>query len=341
MALKDIPDSRLLKILRWLPILILIIIVPLFLATFWRLWFFDIYVSGLPQILIITSGLYLLLAAFYLRFIIRDGWDQCLRIVGKADVSILLVGILLTLFLAVYSQQIINPLDLSRQNGESLKIGTYNKLYSNDDTLSGINYFISQRSDLVGLQEIQPSELELFRKGLGLEYSFVTDCDCSAEDTEIGLVSRFPIIEAYTIYEYANGGIIRAEIGVDQSSSLVVYVVHLTPPLSNSFYQRRQKAFDILTNALSEEDQEVVVMGDFNTTIYSPDLRDLLADTKDQLNYVVTNSFPRCSWFGFGDIACLRIDHIFAPKTTSLRDFQIGNNVGSDHRPLMAEITFD
>jgi endonuclease/exonuclease/phosphatase (EEP) superfamily protein YafD len=78
-------------------------------------------------------------------------------------------------------------------------------------------------------------------------------------------------------------------------------------------------------------------MGDFNTTVYSPDLQKFSNDTPSVRN-IVARPWPACSWFGYGELACARIDFVFAPAQSVPVALEVGDETSSDHRSVIAEI---
>jgi endonuclease/exonuclease/phosphatase (EEP) superfamily protein YafD len=84
----------------------------------------------------------------------------------------------------------------------------------------------------------------------------------------------------------------------------------------------------------------VVVVGDLNTTSWSPYFQDLLATSgllDSRRGFGVEASWPRAS------LALMRIpiDHCLVSPEVSVLDRWIGEDVGSDHRPIVVEFALE
>lgn len=80
----------------------------------------------------------------------------------------------------------------------------------------------------------------------------------------------------------------------------------------------------------------VVVMGDLNTTSWSPFFQDFLAESQlldSRRGFGVEASWP---WFSLR-VLRIPIDHCLASPDVSILNRRIGPNVGSDHRPLVVD----
>jgi endonuclease/exonuclease/phosphatase (EEP) superfamily protein YafD len=339
MALRDIPDEKLFIILRRLPQLIIFISLLLLIGMNSRVWLLEQFISLLPQVMIIVAGLFMLLFTFYGRFIIRDGWHRCKIILGKRDILSVSLSIFITSIVLFNSFIVTKPLKTEFGSGQIFNIATFNKFIDSKDVQQVIEYFKVRRPDVISLQEIHFLEAEEIQRQLGFDYIYSSNCNCSAEDSDVIIVSRYPIDNPSVIYEHPTGAIVRGEIKIS-NKSIAFYAVHIPPPYTPESYNRRHDMYDRLIDTINGENLPVVLAGDFNTTVFSYDYKHLTNQLDEHIKNVTVRAWPKCTWHGFGDGLCLRIDHIFIPQTATLKDFDIGRNASSDHRPVWASIQF-
>src|SRR5690606_11658512 len=91
-----------------------------------------------------------------------------------------------------------------------------------------------------------------------------------------------------------------------------------------------------VAEAVRQADSPVVVMGDFNTTAFSPSFQDLLAATgienaSEGFGYAAT--WPVAAG-PFG----LPIDHVLVSPEFAVRDVVVGPAMGSDHAPVIVDV---
>jgi len=335
----DIPDSLLIRAIKKLPLLMLTGLVVLTVSLFYSWWIFDIISSFTPQALMILMGGYLILGSLYLRFLIRDGWKVCRLTINKFDRTALAVLIGLTGYVFVFSLTQTPRIPTAHlAEGLELKITTFNKLEENTEAEKIVAHFVQQQPDIIGLQEIRSGEVDLIRDSLGLPYSIVSDCDCSAKDSEIALISRYPIGDITSI-EDENLGIIAANVDLGDWGEIRVYVVHVPPPRQAYAYEIRNKALEALPTIVSSFPEPAIIMGDFNTAVYSPQMRKLVSGLKSKgILQASTRAWPHCSWDLYSSALCARIDHVFVPDNYKLIKQTISDNLGSDHRAITTTV---
>ncbi len=116
-----------------------------------------------------------------------------------------------------------------------------------------------------------------------------------------------------------------------------IICIHTTPPTNQTYFKNTQKIIDDLANYVVENGHNVIITGDFNTAPYSYNYKNFVKTSKMK---DLSNIF-RPTWSAFW-LSPFRItlDHIFVTKSFAVRDYAVGNNIGSDHLPIWAEISF-
>lgn len=309
----------------------------LLLMFYVRWWPFELIVSYTPQILAVVSVLLLWLLFAHIRRGMRQGWRIWIGAIGRLDgfVMVVLAGLTVYVFavslIGLSSQASADTFTDSMQ----LTVTTLNNNFHNEIAASS-KHIETINPDVVVLQEITPSKVRSVAKAQGFNFHYTSDCNCGPGNTEAGMLSRYPLRETEIIHQRQGGIIIRTKLTVQGIGEIALYGAHLSPPITPGAFQARGAAFAQLRRQANKEHLPVVIAGDFNTTVFSPDMRRFLKSTKDRLNLVAQRNWPRCSWFGLGHGLCSRIDHIIAPSDWAVEKHYIGKDVGSDHRPVTA-----
>lgn len=152
----------------------------------------------------------------------------------------------------------------------------------------------------------------------------------------VGLLSRFPIKDVYAIdlggHPYpalvaklvVAGGIVNA------------IVVHPPPPLSASAAQVQREQFGALKEMSVTLEGELIIMGDFNSTPWSPTFRRML-DGSELRNANIGFSYSPTWPVGVGFLG-LPIDHCLVSPGISVKQFRRGARTGSDHLPVVVDL---
>lgn len=149
------------------------------------------------------------------------------------------------------------------------------------------------------------------------------------------LLSRYPFSEEQPRFrEY--GAMPRR---VDTPSGpLIAFMVHPTSPTSAPEWRWRNRIYRHLAEFCQEQQDPILMLGDFNSTPWSPLFRDLVRDSG--LRQPGTRLVPRPTWPAGWPLIGIPIDHfLISPGLTALSE-RVGPNVGSDHYPILLEFTF-
>ena len=197
-------------------------------------------------------------------------------------------------------------------------------------------------ADILVLQEVRPRwQNALIASG---RWPFESSRDLAA-NTDMKLLSRFPILDARTVSPESTdtGGryAVRFELSID-GRVVVLYAVHpQTPRGPRPWRERAAYLRDLQASIRSEPpDALVVVAGDWNTPPWSPFFRDFLSST----GYRTTES----RWWPLPTRFSIRlwsltwigtpIDRIVLSPTLGLEDMAMGPKFGSNHLPVMARV---
>ena len=226
-----------------------------------------------------------------------------------------------------------------------MRVMSANLLVVNQDTQGIIDEIVAARPDVVLLQEYTDHWHAAMKPALSGQYpfsSFVTQDDSFG----VAVYSRTPFV---------GGGVDnRLPLGqslVPQTRAVVrfagrdvaVYNVHLLPPRRLDYTTESRLQFADLLKTLSEEKLPYVVAGDWNFTGDAPQHRDLARagarDAHDLAGRGRGATWPVNSFFRY--LPGLRFDHVYlGPGMTAVRS-EVGVGRGSDHRPVIADVTID
>lgn len=167
--------------------------------------------------------------------------------------------------------------------------------------------------------------------------------DGNPASSDILLFSRRPLGDAQFVHLGNHGwpvAIARVcqDIAAADSGCVDVVGLHPNAPTSEWLAQARDSVLHDLPSALAARGTgPKVVMGDFNCTPWSPRFRDFLTATG--LTDSARGHGVNPTWFSrllpFG----LKIDHILIGGGLSVVSYGVGDEVGSDHFAVMAELT--
>ena len=325
----------------------LVSLVPVFVAAgvsvliagyYARFWALEIIVSQAPlltvSVLVMLGSI--LLAGYASRR--RSGLIRllCSSIaVGWIAAMALIAGSVVHIYTRIEPPVLVRASD----NG-SLRFSTYNKLFTNSDLESAADIFGQQGVDIVSLQEVTRSDVTYYQEALGFDYSAVTSTGHSAYGSEVGVVSRYPLLSVQTAGVGGSTYVLRTEVDLPQGI-VVVYTAHIKPPITPGANSNSQQALDGLALMMAEEQAPVLLAGDFNMTIFSPKFQGFLGSIGSDHRLATLKSNPECSWYGslMGVPLCMRIDHVFYDAMFGLIDVQVSGDVGSDHRIITANLS--
>lgn len=227
----------------------------------------------------------------------------------------------------------------SQGDAPILKIAQYNKYYKNQQHQKIYNTLKSV--DLILMQEVERAEIEQIRD------QFI-DTHPFRLPPELPRANALLILSKYEIQNLEFKKIapdICATLGVrfeispaNAPSPIVIYSLHTEAPIGKKAAIHNAELNGIAQWIAQDKAQNIIFMGDWNTTPYAPAFQGLLART--HLNYQNYSYLPQGSWPSFLllPILTIPIDHILFSNTLNLISIEKGASSGSDHFPIIATI---
>jgi endonuclease/exonuclease/phosphatase (EEP) superfamily protein YafD len=233
------------------------------------------------------------------------------------------------------------------------KVVSANLWYRNESYRPAVNYLMQSDADVIGLVELTPQWLTALQP-LFERYPYRVDCMERTPPCEVMLISKHPFLKSFAgRIDHNWPTIVWGEIAVN-GRTVTVAETHLAWPLlpasdsahvslasalqaepllsSEPLLQSRQVV--ALAQYLSGLDEDLVLMGDFNSVPWSTTQQSLRAASGLHNDGPMVETWP--AWGPFW--LRLPIDHIFVRGALERRDFHRGPFIGSDHLPVEAEI---
>lgn len=161
--------------------------------------------------------------------------------------------------------------------------------------------------------------------------------------------SRFPIVGAETIWPFADEAgsssiVLRraatiysydvARVLLDGGRRLAVVVVHAPSPESRRARSLRDRYLAQLAATVAKLEGAVILLGDFNTTPWSPAYRKLVAEA----NLGSASGGRIATWPVWLPPLRVPIDHILVRGPVTVLEAKRGPDLGSDHFPVLAKL---
>jgi endonuclease/exonuclease/phosphatase (EEP) superfamily protein YafD len=192
------------------------------------------------------------------------------------------------------------------------------------------DYIIGSGADVVFIQESAPIGPQIPR--LKAAYPYRLGCGAKTVTCDQSLWSKTPLLrgEVITASPIYRDRLMIATIDFD--GRLVHFAnVHLTKPYFDNFH-----AIELgkIVGSLKDFDGALVLAGDFNASILTPDVRDFLGRTRLMSAESEPNTWP------VGAIAAgMAIDHVFVRAPLRIKSLaRQTDSIGSNHYGLIADI---
>lgn len=224
--------------------------------------------------------------------------------------------------------------------GRDLRLMVLNVRESNEGFEPVLDLLRRDEPDVVALNEVDPEWLSEIR---GLDAGYEIYDTPTQGKFGVLLLSRLPVesteIETFT-GRWSPSIVARLEV---DGRPVTLIVTHPPAPLGPKTWENRNEHLRDLDQYVSELDGPVLVAGDLNTTMWPPHMHNLLDgirlnNTRD--GYGVLPTYPASRW-GLDFPWALRVplDHVLATEEWAVLGCKTGPNVGSDHLPLIVDLS--
>lgn len=253
---------------------------------------------------------------------------------GWAVVSLLIITLTLPAIVPWYL-----PLPAPQSSTQSLRVMTLNVNINNRAYSKVLKLLEAEQPDLVAVTEINQGWLTALQPiTTKLPYSLKSP---TAETFGTVLYSRFPLSQI-SLPKSANSRAADSRIIANadiNGTPLLVAALHPPPPISQKLTAERDRELatvaDYLKTVTAQQGQAIAI-GDLNTTFWSPSYQHFeqvsgLHNTRKGFGILPT-------WTTQMPLLMIPIDHCLVSRMIKINQTQVGNNIGSDHLPLVIEL---
>lgn len=228
--------------------------------------------------------------------------------------------------------------DNAKGEQENFKIISINIFSQNNEYHHLHHYLDKETADVIVLQELTPAwqkKVDFIRE----KYPYYKE-EVRSNNFGIAIYSKIPfdtvITKNYIDNEHPS---LVAELKVNKKN-VSILATHPVPPLPNQArFEKRNKQYKLIKEEIENfNTQNIILIGDLNTTVYSPNFKLLQSD---QLKDARSGFGLQNSWNAFIPIFRTNIDQCWVSKNIKVTNFYRGSNIQSDHFPIVAELKID
>lgn len=221
--------------------------------------------------------------------------------------------------------------------GKTLRVMTVNMHHKFADVAAVERAVRSERPDVLLLTEFLPKDGVTLQNLEDMLPHRIGPTGPGAFD--LMLMSRAPIAEQRVLYPGPDARflpVLEARLCPQGAPCVTIVGLHAARPVGpESHWQDVQFAMVARLAARAPEGR-AVVMGDLNTTPWSPAFRDLLS--LGRLQDAALGSTFHATWRSRSPLFGLPLDHVLVGRGMAIRKRRVLPKTGSDHMPVVAEI---
>jgi endonuclease/exonuclease/phosphatase (EEP) superfamily protein YafD len=246
--------------------------------------------------------------------------------------STIWLNIILTFLIIIPLFKFYMPSIKSSENG--LKIGAINLLSSNRAISKVIHDIQIKNYDIIIFQEVSP----FWGNALGQINAQYPYHKSVIREGNFGMAiySKLPL-QNIKVLSLCRTGIPTITCESEwKGKKLNIIGIHPEPPDDQDGFENRNILFEKVNQIVKSNQEPSIVLGDFNCTANSSNLRRLTEGSglKDsRRGFGLQNT-----WNNDWPFVSITLDHAFATKEISILSRSVGPENGSDHLPLFLEI---
>ena len=224
--------------------------------------------------------------------------------------------------------------DINTLSGEPLRVLLANVYSDNQRYAEFISLVKAEKPQLLVVQEVNPvwsQHLESLTSLL--PYKIVQP---RFDNFGIAVYSSLPLmntdIHYFTDYDIPT---IFADVQW-QGRTVSLLATHPLPPINTEYLTFRNQHLLELGNSVNSINNAKIVIGDLNTTMWSPAYRKFIRQTGLKNARSGFGILP--TWPQGAPMLQIPLDHCLISSDIKVLDIRPGGNIGSDHRPLMVDL---
>lgn len=219
-------------------------------------------------------------------------------------------------------------------DGVPLKLIHANVQASSAEYSQLIDFIDREDPDMIFLQEVSPAWIAGTQELLkAYPYTYA-----AAREDNFG-IAAFSKIEFDSVQHIDSPPLdyptILASVTFN-GESLQIISSHPTIPLGAHLFAARNEQLKHIAERVAQSDGKLVLLGDFNASMWCPRLRKLENATGLRNARQGFGVLP--SWPTFMPFAMIPIDHALVSEGIGVLDIRTGSRIGSDHLPLIVTV---
>jgi len=225
----------------------------------------------------------------------------------------------------------------ARQEYGTFKVYSANINKSNRNFSKLVPELMRSEADILLLLEITEKNIKPLTSLIQTYPYHVINLNVGFSGTGTILMSKFPILN-YEITKYSEFGnmLISAMLELN-NHKVIFYGTHFPRPTNILEFSARSMQITALARQISKQQLPVILAGDFNETPYSPVFKNLLKisglrDSRTGFGWQPT-------WPTYFPLLWIPIDHILVSPNIQVHKRTSGSHIGSDHYPVLAELS--
>jgi len=210
-------------------------------------------------------------------------------------------------------------------------------LKSNTNYAAVLNLVIKSEADVVVLQEVNEEWAEHVKE-LQTKFPYAA-IEPRSQGAGMAVFSRYPFNDLQKLkLDESSHLAILAKINLGQRS-LTLLSMHPTTPVTPTKFNNRNQQFSQAAELMKKTDGPKVLIGDLNITMWSPYFKSLVQTSglrDSRIGFGLKTSWP----MPLPSFLRLPIDHCLVSNDVHVDQFKVGDKTGSDHRPIIVDLTF-
>jgi endonuclease/exonuclease/phosphatase (EEP) superfamily protein YafD len=256
---------------------------------------------------------------------------------------------LLVLFILALNLFDIYPWYLSRTNiapfgSDRLKLMSFNINVENTQTAAVVQSIRSVNPDLVMVIEVTPPMMA----SINAELNSILPYNFRSPGGGLGILSKLPLQSPRGEKFAGSDATNLVTTIVYQNKAIKIIGTHPLVPIKPDRFVKRNQHLQAIGNYLTNTQETVILLGDFNLTPWSPYYRQLISKTglhNTRLGFGILPTWIRPAthvkypaWLI--PLVNIPIDHIFVSKDIKVVRTYVSESGNSDHAPITAELVF-
>jgi len=224
---------------------------------------------------------------------------------------------------------------------EGIRTMFYNIYWHNNNVVKNTKYINKIKPDIIMLAEVSPKTYSLYKDQLNdYIYSKYSDNpNVDEPDNGIALFSKIKPENDIKIIVFEEWTCPSLQIDIKVNNKIVSVIgTHPYSPVNKNRTFGRDKQFVCLSEYIKNQSNPVLLIGDFNSTIWQKNFQYLVRNANLENSMDKFGFQPTWPAF-FPPFLRITIDHVLYHKEIELNNKFLGSLSGSDHLPVIADFS--